>query len=226
MRLTRRLKRGGGKKELEKLGIITDEELTLSQKDIEKAYRRQSIKVHPDTNKRDKKEVAEGKFRELTDAKDALLRKLRNGRYHYTPSPRRPQAPQQPPQAPQQRPQAQRQPSGHNFGDFESINANRPPPPGGPGPKFKSSPPRATNFTRSERATRATNFMHSGRDDTRRNPPIPESGDVFSKIRNLHLNAFGRQQHDELFGNPRNKEKSPDYDPNDDILDLRNWRRR
>ena len=225
MRLTRRLKRGGGKEQLKKLGIITDEELTLSQKDIEKAYRQQSKKVHPDRNKTDTKEVAERKFRELTDAKDALLRKLKNGRYHYTPSPRRPQAPQQPPQAQAQRPQAQRQPSGYNFGEFESRHANRDPAPGGPGPKFES-PPRANNFTRSERATRATNFMHSGRDDTRRNPPIPESGDVFSKIRNLHLNAFGRQQHDELFGNPRNEKKSPDYDPNDDILDLRNRRRR
>ena len=178
--LTRRLKRGGGKEELEQLGIDTNQPLTLSKADINRAYRKKSRGVHPDRNKNPD---ATDNMRKLNDARDVLLRKANSGSYHYVPSQQAAQA------VPQPRTQAAPQPSGYNFGDFERRNANRAPPPGGPGRGFESSPPRATNFTRSERATQ---------NDTRRKTPSPKKNpspkgetDVWARLRQLERDVVG-----------------------------------
>jgi curved DNA-binding protein CbpA len=175
MRLTRRIKRGGGKKELAILGIPIPADGKISEDTIKKAFRDKSLATHPDKNK---DSGATEHMRNVLSARKVLLDGLRNGVYTVSP-PARAQVRHQSPARHDARPP----PPGYNFGAFERRHAERGPPPGGPGRGFESSPPRANNFTHAERPNPHVY--------TRKKTPSPKR-DVWSEVRQLHRNAVGR----------------------------------
>lgn len=217
-------KRGGGKKEIKILGLDPSQRHTLTAKDITTAYRKQSLKVHPDRNKTDSPTTATNKMKELNDARDVLLSKANGDRgYQFVPSPPRAHQAraQAPPQARAQAPPPPppRAPPSYNWGKFTRENANRPPPTDDP---FRGLwTPSQSNFTRS--ANRASSPRRPVRTSppratfTRRKTPSPEEDDdVFARIRRLHRDTVGDADHNILFGNSTKSDS--DIDSDDDIL--------
>ena len=212
MRLTK--KRGGGKKELKLLGIDTHQPLELTKSMIDKAYRKQSLKVHPDRNKNDPR--ATEKMRELNDARDVLKHKASSGFYSFVPSPQPAQQP--PPRAQQPPPRAPPPQSTYNFGNFRQ----RSPPPGGPGDSRGFNPANTQRPARSPpRYTQRRPRTPSRRPRTpSRSPRTPSRSpprDVYGRMQDLLKQT---QREHGVMPNVVSNDSDFKYDPEDDILKL------
>ena len=197
-RLTRRLKRGGGKKELALLEIPIPADRKISKKTINKAFNQKALRTHPDKeHDKNKKDEATKNMRDLLSARKILLDGVRNGFFTVPPSPEgeaparnrqgEAQASNRQGEAPARNRQGEA--SGYKYGEFTRKTAEREAPPGGPGEGFEdnqgfAAAPQANNFTRTERANPHVY--------TRKKPPSPKrKRDVFEELHQLYRNTVG-----------------------------------